>query len=118
MPFILRGAQILRPKVRQVTDVYCSFATNLSSFPHLNTFFKTFTVQKCHFCKCDAALFAAILRCNDSHKNDIISCYKTYCYKIMHVHVDEVTDEEKDEADEKNRLITQVLELQNTLDGE
>ncbi|CAH3145958.1 unnamed protein product [Porites evermanni] len=28
----------------------------------------------------------------------------------------EVTDEEKDEADEKNRLITQVLELQNTLD--
>ena len=61
MPFILGGAQILRPKVRQVTDVYCSFATNLSSFPHLNTFFKTFTVQKCHFCKCDAALFAAIL---------------------------------------------------------
>lgn len=28
----------------------------------------------------------------------------------------EVTDEEKNEADEKNRLITQVLELQNTLD--
>lgn len=41
-----------------------------------------------------------------------------YCYKIMHLHVGEVTDEEKDEADEKNRLITQVLELQNTLDGE
>lgn len=30
---------------------------------------------------------------------------------------DEVTDEERDEADEKNRLINQVLELQNTLDG-
>lgn len=29
---------------------------------------------------------------------------------------DEVTDEERDEADEKNRLINQVLELQNTLD--
>jgi len=28
----------------------------------------------------------------------------------------EVTDDEKDEADEKNRLISQVLELQNTLD--
>lgn len=42
----------------------------------------------------------------------------TYCYKMIHVHVGEVTDEEKDEADEKNRLITQVLELQNTLDGE
>lgn len=41
-----------------------------------------------------------------------------YCYKIMRLHVGEVTDEEKDEADEKNRLITQVLELQNTLDGE
>lgn len=32
--------------------------------------------------------------------------------------LDEVADEEKDEADEKNRLISQVLELQNTLDGE
>ena len=31
--------------------------------------------------------------------------------------LDEVTDEERDEADEKNRLISQVLELQNTLDG-
>lgn len=29
---------------------------------------------------------------------------------------DEATDEERDEADEKNRLISQVLELQNTLD--
>lgn len=36
----------------------------------------------------------------------------------MRLHVGEVTDEEKDEVDEKNRLITQVLELQNTLDGE
>ena len=36
----------------------------------------------------------------------------------MRLHVGEGTDEEKDEADEKNRLITQVLELQNTLDGE
>lgn len=36
----------------------------------------------------------------------------------MRLHVGEVTDEENDEADEKNRLITQVLELQNTLDGE
>ena len=41
-----------------------------------------------------------------------------YCYKIMRLPVGEVTDEEKDEADEKNRLMTQVLELQNTLDGE
>lgn len=30
---------------------------------------------------------------------------------------DDVTEDEKDEADEKNRLISQVLELQNTLDG-
>ncbi|KAL9973626.1 hypothetical protein ACROYT_G020104 [Oculina patagonica] len=29
---------------------------------------------------------------------------------------DDVTEEEKNEADEKNRLISQVLELQNTLD--
>lgn len=29
---------------------------------------------------------------------------------------DDVTEDEKDEADEKNRLISQVLELQNTLD--
>jgi len=30
---------------------------------------------------------------------------------------DDVTEDEKDEVDEKNRLISQVLELQNTLDG-
>ena len=59
-----------------------------------------------------------MIMCHDSDKNNIFSCYKTYCYKMIHVHVGEVTDEEKDEADEKNRLITQVLELQNTLDGE
>lgn len=66
---------------------------------------------------CLICSYFTIVRCHDSHKNDI-SCYKTYCYKIMCLHVGEVTDEEKDEADEKNRLITQVLELQNTLDGE
>ena len=31
--------------------------------------------------------------------------------------IKDVTEDEKDEADEKNRLISQVLELQNTLDG-
>ena len=35
----------------------------------------------------------------------------------MYMLLDEATDEERDEADEKNRLISQVLELQNTLDG-
>ena len=32
--------------------------------------------------------------------------------------LDDVTEDEENEADEKKRLISQVLELQNTLDGE
>ena len=44
-----------------------------------------------------------------------------YSFNALHTFVlvsDDGTEDERDEADEKNRLISQVLELQNTLDGE